>query len=349
MPRNQKHGPADKRPGTLSRIRLRPCVQRFCAFLTRAKRILSVISERTIVSLIFLCGVSAVIFVFGIFFFVFREGFPFLRHGFDAKEFFLSPDWYPTSAINKRYGILAQLLGTGSVTLVAMLVAVPFSLGMGIFIAEFCGKKTREVMKILVELLAAIPSVVWGFIGLMVMNPLIVKLTGAPIGLNVLNAGIIVGLMSVPIIVTIAEDAIRAVPDTYIEAAEALGATRWEIVRKVILPAAKSGLLAAVLLGVGRAVGETMAVLMCTGHSINIPFDGHAPFFHVLDSVRTLTATIAAEMGEAPRLEANADGTYPPEALHYQALFVIGIVLFAITFVINVTADLIVKGIRKRK
>jgi phosphate transport system permease protein len=366
MPQNQKYSPADELPFDLTGssetfepgvtspgIRLGSVLGilrgTFSAFLTRARRILRVLSERTIVSLIYLCGVSAVIFVFGIFFFVFREGAPFLQHGFNAKEFFLSPDWYPTSAMNKRYGILAQLVGTGSVTLVAMLVAVPFSLGTGIFIAEFCGKKTREVMKILVELLAAIPSVVWGFIGLMVMNPLIIKLTGAPVGLNVLNAGIIVGLMSVPIIVTIAEDAIRAVPDTYIEAAEALGATRWQLVRKVILPAAKSGLLAAVLLGVGRAVGETMAVLMCTGHSINIPFDGKAPFFHVLESVRTLTATIAAEMGEAPRLEANANGTYPPEALHYQALFVIGIVLFAITFVINVTADLIVKGIRRKK
>jgi phosphate transport system permease protein len=353
MQQIEKHTPEDELRGTSSEIRLGSAsgVPRgtLGAFLTRVRHIRRVVSERTIVCLIYICGVSAVIFVFGIFFFVFREGAPFLEHGFKAKEFFLSPDWYPTSASNKRYGILAQLVGTGSVTLVAMLVAVPFSLGTGIFIAEFCGKKTREVMKILVELLAAIPSVVWGFIGLMVMNPLIIKLTGAPVGLNVLNAGIIVGLMSVPIIVTIAEDAIRAVPDTYIEAAEALGATRWQLVRKVILPAAKSGLLAAVLLGVGRAVGETMAVLMCTGHSINIPFDAKAPFFHVLESVRTLTATIAAEMGEAPRLDANADGTYPPEALHYQALFVIGIVLFAITFVINVTADLIVKGIRRKK
>jgi phosphate transport system permease protein len=318
-------------------------------FYHKFARSFHILREWAIVSSIYICGVSAIIFVFCIFYFVFREGAPFLRDHFSFKDFFLSQDWYPTSEVNKRYGILAQLIGTGSVTLVAMLVAVPFSLGTGIFIAEFCGKKTREVMKILVELLAAIPSVVWGFIGLMVMNPLIIKLTGAPVGLNVLNAGIIVGLMSVPIIVTIAEDAIRAVPDTYIEAAEALGATRWQLVRKVILPAAKSGLLAAVLLGIGRAVGETMAVLMCTGHSINIPFDGKAPYFHVLDSVRTLTATIAAEMGEVPRLEANPDGTYPPEALHYQALFVIGTVLFAITFVINLTADLVVKGIRKRK
>jgi phosphate transport system permease protein len=121
------------------------------------------------------------------------------------------------------------------------------------------------------------------------------------------------------------------------------------MVRRVIFPAARSGLLAAVLLGVGRAVGETMAVLMCTGHSVNIPFDGQFPFLHVLESVRTLTATITAELGEAPRIDAGLGGVFPPEARHYQALFAIGIVLFAISFVINLTADLIVKGIRGKR
>ena len=317
-------------------------------YYLRFNRIFRRFRERIIVSLIYICGVSAIIFVFCIFYFVFREGAPFLRDCFNFKDFFLSKEWYPTSEVNKRYGILALLAGTASVTVVAMSISVPFGLGTAIFIAEFCGTKSKEVLKILVELLAAVPSVVWGFIGLMVMNPIIVKITGAPIGLNALNAGIIVGLMSVPIIVSIAEDSIRAVPDTYIEASEALGATRWQVVYRVILPAAKSGLLAAVLLGVGRAVGETMAVLMATGHSINIPFNGEPPFFHALESVRTLTATIAAELGEAPRLNPNPDGTYGPDARHYQALFTIGIVLFAITFVINMTADLIVKGIRKK-
>ncbi len=311
-------------------------------------KILSVLSERSIISLIYLCGISAIIFVFGIFFFVFREGYPFLRDVLHFQDFFLSEEWYPTSEVNKRYGILALLAGTGSVTLLAMCLAVPFGLGTAVYISDFCRPKLKEALKILVEFLAAIPSVVWGFIGLMVMNPLIVQLTGAPIGLNVLNAGIVVGLMSVPIIVSIAEDAIRAVPDTYREAAEALGATRWQVVYKVVLPAAKSGLLAAALLGVGRAVGETMAVLMATGHSVNIPFDNEFPFVHILDSVRTLTATIASELGEAPRLAANPDGTFPEEARHYQALFVIGIVLFTITFIINLTADLIVKGVRRK-
>lgn len=311
-------------------------------------RMLCSLSERTIVSLVYLCGISSILFVFSIFFFVFREGAPFLRDAFDSRTFFTSPEWYPTSVGHKRYGILALLAGTGSVTIVAMLVAVPFGLGTAIFISQFCGKKMKEGLKVLIELLAAVPSVVWGFIGLMVMNPLIVKMTGAAIGLNVLNAGLVVGLMSVPIIVSIAEDALRAVPDTFIEAAEALGATRWQTVVRVILPAAKNGLLAAVLLGVGRAVGETMAVLMCTGHSVNMPFDGVAPYFHPLESVRTLTATIAAELGEAPRLDPGPGGLYAPEARHYQVLFVLGIVLFVITFIINITADLIVKGIRRK-
>ncbi|MDP2876582.1 MAG: phosphate ABC transporter permease subunit PstC, partial [Holophaga sp.] len=212
----------------------------------------------------------------------------------------------------------------------AMAIAVPFGIGAAIFISEFCSPRMREGLKITIEMLAAIPSVVWGFIGLTVMNPLIMKLSGAPIGLNVLNGGIILALMSVPIIVSIGEDALKAVPDSYREAALAMGATRWQLVYRVLLPAAKNGLLAAVLLGVGRAVGETMAVLMATGHAIKIPTS-------VMDSVRTLTATIAAELGEAPM-----------HSEHYQVLFIIGILLFLITFVVNLTADLIVRGIRAK-
>jgi phosphate transport system permease protein len=312
------------------------------------RRSFRILSDRTVTALIYLCGVSAIIFVFSIFYFIFREGYPFFGEAFDFKEFFFSEEWYPTSETNKRYGILALMAGSLGVTVVAMVLAAPFGLGCAIFISQFCGRKLREILKILVEMLAAVPSVVWGFIGLVVINPIIIKMMNVPIGLCVLNAGVVVGLMCVPIIVSIAEDAIRAVPDGYIEAAEALGATRWQICRRVIIPASKNGLLAAVLLGVGRAVGETMAVLMCTGHAINNPFDSNFPFFHALESVRTLTATIASELGEVPRLEPLADGTYPVEAHHWQALFVIGIVLFVITFMINLIADLIVKGIRRK-
>ena len=280
--------------------------------------------------LVFVGGVSAIIFIIGIFVFITKEGLPFLLGRFDIAEFFTSPRWRPTSEHNPTYGALALIAGTASVTGLAMLVAVPFSLGAAIYIGEFATGKTREVLKVLVERLAAIPSVVWGFIGLSIMNPLIIKLFNVPVGLNVLNAGFILGLMAAPIMTTIAEDSLKAVPDTYREAAEAMGATRWQVILRVVIPAAKNGLVAAVLLGVGRGFGETMAVLMASGHSINLPTS-------IFDSVRALTATIAAELGET------AVGSD-----HYRALFTLGIFLFLITFIINLTADLVVRGIRKK-
>ncbi|MBF0400268.1 MAG: phosphate ABC transporter permease subunit PstC [Magnetococcales bacterium] len=277
----------------------------------------------------FVCGISAVLFVLGIFAFVFAEGAEFVIKTINWSQFLLSPRWAPTSDYNPTYGILALIAGTASITVLAMAVAVPFSLGAAIFIAEFAKGRTREVLKILIELLAAIPSVVWGFIGLAIMNPWIIETFDVPIGLNVLNCGLILGLMAAPIITSIAEDALKAVPDTYREASEALGASRWQTTARVVLPAAKNGLLAAVLLGVGRGFGETMAVLMASGHSINLPSS-------VFDSVRALTATIAAELGET------AVGSE-----HYQALFTIGIFLFTITFIINMTADWIIRGSKK--
>jgi phosphate transport system permease protein len=285
--------------------------------------------DKLVQVLVFIGGISAIIFILGIFIFVTKEGLGFILGRFDFTEFFTSPYWYPADEDDPEYGILALIAGTASVTGLAMLVAIPFSLGAAVYIAEFASGKTRELLKVLVELLAAIPSVVWGFIGLSIMNPLIIELFNVPVGLNVLNAGIILGLMAAPIMTSIAEDALKAVPDRYREAAEALGATRWQVIYKTVLPAAKNGLLGAVLLGVGRGFGETMAVLMATGHSINIPHS-------IFDSVRALTATIAAELGET------AVGSD-----HYQALFTIGIFLFLITFIINLSADLIVRGIRR--
>ena len=285
--------------------------------------------DKAVQILVFLGGISAIVFIIGIFVFISKEGFGFLVGDFNFKEFFFSPNWRPTPESKETFGILALVAGTASVTGLAMLIAIPFSLGAAIFIAEFASGKTREFLKITVELLAAIPSVVWGFIGLAIMNPIIIETFNVPVGLNVLNAGVILGLMAAPIMTSIAEDALKAVPDRYREAAEAMGATRWQVIYKVVLPAAKNGLLGAVLLGVGRGFGETMAVLMATGHSINIPTS-------VFDSVRALTATIAAELGET------AAGSS-----HYQALFTIGIFLFIITFIINLAADLIVRGVRK--
>jgi phosphate transport system permease protein len=293
---------------------------------------LSRLSEPLIEWTIRLCGWSAIFFVFLIFFFVFREGVPVIFSGeLNLVEFFTSPNWRPNSRIREQYGILAMLAGTASVTLLAMALSVPAGFAAAIFISEYCPPRPRETLKIVVEFLAAIPSVVWGFIGYMVVNPIIIWATGAPIGINILNAGLILALMSVPIVMSVGEDALKAVPDSYREAALALGASRWQVVYKVLLPAAKNGLLAAALLGVGRAVGETMAVLMATGHSFKIP-EG------LLDPVATLTATIAAELGEAVE-----GGT------HYRVLFVIGSLLMIIALIVNLTADLIVKGIRGRQ
>ena len=279
--------------------------------------------------LVFIGGISAIIFIIGIFVFITIEGMEFVANRLDIKEFFTSEYWFPSDEDEPEFGILALIAGTASVTGLAMLVAIPFALGAAIYIGEFATGKTREYLKVLVELLAAIPSVVWGFIGLSIMNPLIIEVFDVPVGLNILNAGVILGLMAAPIMTSIAEDALKAVPDTYREAAEAMGATRWQVIFKVVLPAAKNGLLGAVLLGLGRGFGETMAVLMATGHSVNMPSS-------IFDSVRALTATIAAELGET------AVGSE-----HYGALFTIGIFLFLITFIINLSADLIVRGIRK--
>jgi len=286
---------------------------------------LRLVGERAIEALIHVCGISAILFVAAIFFFVFREGQEFLFHRLDWRQFLTSIEWYPTSRGTPRYGALALIVGTFSVTGLAMVLAIPSGLGTAIFISEFCTGRVKETLKVVVELLAAIPSVVWGFIGLMIFNPLIIDLFNAPIGLNVLNGGILIALMSVPIMVSIGEDALKAVPDGFREAAEAMGATKWQVTWRVLLPAARNGLLAAVLLGVGRSVGETMGALMATGHAVHIP---HSP----LDSVRTLTATIAAELGESSK---GSD--------HYQVLFVIGMFLFSITFVVNLTADLVIR------
>ncbi|HVV81796.1 MAG TPA: phosphate ABC transporter permease subunit PstC, partial [Kofleriaceae bacterium] len=288
------------------------------------------LKELVIEGVIRLCGISAVLFVFGIFYFVVREAAPLLFHGLDLGQLFTSKEWYPDSNSNVRYGALALIAGTFSVTALAMLIAVPLGLGAAVFISEFCKGRLKEVLKVTIELLAAVPSVVWGFIGLVILNPVIIHTFHTPIGLNVLNGAILLALMSVPIMVSIGEDALKAVPDTYREAAEAMGATKWQVTWRVLLPAARNGLLAAVLLGVGRAVGETMAVLMATGHAVNIP---HSP----LDSVRTITATIAAELGETAK-----------GSPHYRILFVLGTLLFAITFLVNLTADLVIRGIKKR-
>jgi phosphate transport system permease protein len=287
------------------------------------------LGERAVEAFITFSGWSSILCMLAIFVFVLREALPVLPK-IDFVELFTSTRWIPAPAKGNpaHYGALGLITGTLATTLLGMALAVPAGLGAAVYVAEFAGARTREALKVLIELLAAIPSIVWGFIGLMVIGPVVAELTGAPLGTNLLTGGLILGLMSVPVIASIAEDALRAVPDTYREAALALGASPWELVTRVLFPAAKNGLLAACLLGLGRAVGETMAVLLATGHANQIPTS-------LVDPVRTLTAAIAAELGEAPK---GSD--------HYRALFVLGALMLLLTVAINVTADLFVNGIR---
>ena len=280
--------------------------------------------EFVIEGLIRLCGLSAVVFILAIFGFIGKEGIVFL-----VRELFgmlTSADWSPT-AETPVYGIVALIVGTLWCVGLSLFFSVPTGLAAAVYLSEFASDRNREVLKVVVELLAAVPSVVWGFIGVMILNPLLQKM-GAQVGLNGFNGAILLALMTLPLLVSLGENALRAVPESYRQAALAMGATKWEMVWRVLLPASRRGLLVAVLLGVGRCIGETMAVLMATGHAVRIP---HAVF----DPVRTLTATIAAELGEAVR-----------GGEHYQALFALGILLFAVTFVVNYIADRALRGRR---
>jgi phosphate transport system permease protein len=276
-----------------------------------------------------LFGWSSIICVAAIFFFILKEAAPLLPK-INWKEFFTSTSWHPNDEADPHFGALGLIVGNFAVAVLAMIFAIPLGLGAAVYVSEFAGPKTREVLKVAIELLAAIPSIVWGFIGLTMISPLLVKYAGAEIGINLLNGAIILALMAVPLIVSLSEDALRAVPDSFREAAIALGANRWETVYRVLFPAAKNGLLAACMLGVGRAVGETMAVLLATGNTNRIPTS-------LLDPIKTMTATIAGDMADAP-----VGGT------NYRALFVLGILLLLITCAINLVADSIIRGVKRK-
>ena len=294
-------------------------------------------AEPFIRSLIYVSGWSSIIFVIAIFFFIFKEAAPILTK-VDWGSFFFENRWIPNPAEGNEpsYGAAGMLYGTLAITVVSMFIAMPLGLSAAIYISEFASPKVKETLKILIEFLAAVPSIIWGFIGLVIMGPLMQKVLGIEVGVNLLNASIVVALMAVPLIVSISEDALRAVPDSYREAALALGASKWEVVYRVLFPAAKSGLLAACMLGVGRAVGETMAVWMASGSTENIPDNLFNPAL-LLDRVKALTATIASEMPDT----AHGDD-------HYRMLFVIGIVLLLISVFINVVSDIVIKGVKNK-
>jgi phosphate transport system permease protein len=239
------------------------------------------------------------------------------------KEFFGGKEWFPTAQPSAQLGILSLILGTLWVSLGAILIALPLGLATAIYLAEIANQRTRSILKPLIELLAGIPSVVYGFFGLIIIVPSIQKLFELPVGETALAGSIILGIMALPTIITISEDAMRTTPRAMKEASLALGANRWQTISRVVIPYSMSGITAAAILGIGRAVGETMAVLMVTGNAAVIPHT-------FLEPVRTIPATIAAELGEA------AQGD-----LHYKALFALGCMLFIITLVINLTVEYI--------
>lgn len=247
--------------------------------------------------------------------FIFEQGLPIMvKYG--LKNFLFGQDWYPSE---KSFGLLPMIVGSLLVTLGALLIGVPLGLASAIFLTEFSSRRLSRFLKPVFELLAGIPSVVYGFLGLMFLVPFIRENLGGP-GLSVLAASIILGIMILPTIISISIDSIRAVPDSYREGSIALGATKWQTFRMVVLPAARSGLVAGIILGMGRAIGETMAVIMVAGNAADLPASWLAP-------VRTLTSNIALEM-------AYASGE------HRQALFATGVVLFVIIMILNFLANL---------
>jgi phosphate transport system permease protein len=278
--------------------------------------------EFIIETLIRVAGVSTIAIVALIFFFLVREGLPtFLDIPLRAL---FGDRWYPIEDI---FGLWSLIVGSLLVTAGAVIIAVPLGLTTAIYLGEIAPPWQKEILKPLIEVLAGIPSIVLGFLGWVVLAPIIQDL-GAPTGLTAFTGSVILAYMALPTIISISEDALYAVPKDYRDAALAIGATQWQTIRRVVFPAARSGLVMSVMLGIGRAIGETMAVMMVTGNAAYIPRFGTDMAFQ---PVRTMTATIAAEMGEV------AQGS-----MHYHTLFGIGILLFIITFVINSLAGRLV-------
>ncbi len=266
-------------------------------------------------------GMLSILILLGIFLLLILNGFPAVKNlGFSA---FTAMIWNPTSYVKESYGLGAMIISTLMVTLGAMILAVPVGLGCAAYLAEAAPSRVREILKPVIEILAGIPSVVLGFLGIIVVGPAIARLFNLPNGLNAVNGSILLAIMSLPTIISISEDAISSIPRSYKEASLALGATRWQTLVKVVVPSALSGIIASIMLGMGRAIGETMTVLMATGNALRTPSS-------IFDSVRTMTAAIAIELGEVPF---GSD--------HYHGLFVVGFVLFLMTFLVNLIADIV--------
>lgn len=279
-------------------------------------KLLKMGKEELIEKVLMLLAFSAIGSLLLITIFIFNEGLPIIiKTG--VGNFIFGAHWAPTKG---HFGILAMILSSIYVTVGALICGVPLALACAIVLAEFAPPRLTRILKPTIELLAGIPSVVYGFLGVVLLVPLIREYLGGP-GLSLLAAALILGIMILPTVISISIDAINAVPNIYREGSIALGATQWQTVRKLVLPAARSGIITAIILGMGRAIGETMAVIMVAGNALKIPTS-------VLDPVRTLTANIALELGYA-------------SGAHREALFATGIVLFIIIMILNTTATLV--------
>jgi phosphate transport system permease protein len=286
------------------------------------------LGEKLIESWIFLAGILTIVVLLGIVFLLVKEGLPAFWNT-PPWEFLFGTKWYPVSE-PPTFGIMPFFIATLWVTLVATAISVPIGVACAAYLAEVAPAKVRETVKPIIEILAGIPSVVMGFIGLMLLSPLVQSAFNLNTGLCGLTAGIMLSLMSLPIIISVSEDALRAVPDDFREASYALGATRWETIRHVCIPGALSGITAAIMLGVGRAIGETMTVLMIAGGALAVPVSP-------TDPMMPMTAAIASGIGNAVQ-----------GGLQYQALFAIGLVLFILTLAVNLIADRVLER-QKRK
>jgi phosphate transport system permease protein len=286
------------------------------------------LGEKFIESWIFLAGVLTIVVLLGIIALLLKEGLPIFLDT-PPWEFFFGTKWYPVSE-PPTFGIMPFFVATLWVTLVATAISVPIGVACAAYLAEVAPAKVRETVKPIIEILAGVPSVVMGFIGLMLLSPLVQSAFNLNTGLSGLTAGIMLSLMSLPIIISVSEDALRAVPDDFRQAAYALGATRWETIWHVSIPGALSGITAAIMLGVGRAIGETMTVLMVAGGALAVPVSPAEPMM-------PMTAAIASGIGNAVR-----------GGLQYQALFAIGLILFAVTLAVNLIADRVLER-QKRK
>lgn len=280
------------------------------------------LKEKAVEVVFFLNGLVVIVILAGIFILLLKNALPGLKE-IGLVHFLTTGYWNPDAYGKPTYGALSMLVSTGMVTLGSLVIAVPLGIGTAAYLSDVASPKVREIAKPVVEILAGIPSVVLGFLGIVILGPFLAKITGQYNGLNAINGSILLAVMALPTIISLAEDALNSVPRSYEEASLALGANKWQTVTQVKVPAAASGIIAACMLGMGRAIGETMTVLMATGNAAQFPTG-------FLSSVKTMTSTVAIELGEVAYF-----------TTHFYMLFAVGLMLFIITFIINLISEIV--------